>query len=234
MWCSKLCRFFPQSSVLAIFKVDEEGFTDSSSQALEINPICHPDPARPTPSEGVMSGWASPLPLFFFERFLPAFLPYISDTYKQWHYKLGIGEDCSESTTMVFGATMQYPSKAYFPPGTICAKDRMRQLCPTAGESGSPLMVKNSLDRYYIEGVLSFHRGCQDFTYRTNRTTLKSEFTSYSLRAHLPSPIYCATFPGWRNNLDSLMKTTQWKMRLVWKEVVRGHRMTLNAGLTAH
>jgi len=129
-----------------------------------------------------MSGWSSPLPLFFFEKFLPAFLPYISDTYKQWHYKLDIGKDCSESTTTAFGTTVQYPSKAYFPPGTICATDVTRQLCPTAGESGSPLMMRNRNGRYYIEGVLSFHKGCQDFTYQTNRTSFKSEFRSYSER----------------------------------------------------
>ena len=126
-----------------------------------------------------MSGWSSPLPLYFFERFLPPFLSFVSDSYKQWHYKLDFVKDCSEATTTYFGATVQYPSKAYFPPGTICGKDVTRQLCPTAGESGSPMLAKNSLGRFYIEGVLSFHRGCQEFTYKTAEPT-RAEFLSYT------------------------------------------------------
>jgi len=39
-------------------------------------------------------------------------------------------------------------------------------------------MVRNTNGHYYIEGFLSFHRGCQDFTYRTDGS--KSEFSSYS------------------------------------------------------
>ena len=81
---------------LAIFKTNPQGLANSS--ALNINPICLPDPDRPAPTVGVQSGWSNPPPLHYFRDFGPGFLPFVTDTLKQWHYKLSIEEDCREAT----------------------------------------------------------------------------------------------------------------------------------------
>ena len=52
-------------SDLAVFKIEEEGLANSPP-LKEINPICLPDPARQTPTEGVQSGWSNPPPLHYF------------------------------------------------------------------------------------------------------------------------------------------------------------------------
>ena len=89
-------------SDLAVFKVNPQGLANSS--VLNINPICLPDHTRPAPTEGVQSGWANPPPLHYFRDFGPGFLPFVTDTLKQWHYKLGIEEDCREpSKSAAFG-----------------------------------------------------------------------------------------------------------------------------------
>ena len=168
-------------SDLAIFKIVEEGLSNSSD--LEnINPICLPDPVRPKPREGIQSGWSIPPPLHYFREFGAGFLSFVTDTYKQWHYKLNIEDDCREPTkSIALGREIKFPSVAYYPPGLICAKEIFGQFCPNSGDSGSPLMVKNSLDRYSVEGVLSFLKGCDVFSMgerRNDRT--KFDFTSYT------------------------------------------------------
>ena len=77
------------------------------------------------------------------------------------------------------------PLVAYYPPGLICAKDMTRQFCPTAGDSGSPLMVKNSDDRYYIEGTLSFLKGCDQFAIGAR----DSSRTKFNLLSQAESPL---------------------------------------------
>jgi len=147
---------------LAIFKIKEEGGLANSP---EINPICLPDPVGPNPYSGVQSGWSNPPPLHFFKEFGEGFLPFMTDTFKQWHYKLDIEKECREpNVTDAFGLAIEHPSVAYYPPGLICAKEVTRQFCPTAGDSGSPLMVKDNLGRFTIQGVLSFLRECDTFS----------------------------------------------------------------------
>jgi len=145
---------------LAIFKIKEQDLANSP----EINPICLPDPVEPNPKEGVQSGWSNPPPLHYFKEFGEGFLPFVTDTFKQWHYALNIEEECREPNfSSVFAEPIKYPSVAYYPPGLICAKEVTRQLCPTDGDSGSPLMVKDNLGRFTIQGVLSFLGGCDTF-----------------------------------------------------------------------
>ena len=147
-------------SDIAVFKISGEG-------PHNINPICLPDPGRRKPKNGFQSGWSNPPPLYYFRFFGNGFLSFITDTFKQWHYKLKIEEECKEPTkTEAFDADIKYPSKAYYPPGLICAKDVTFQFCPTPGDSGSPLMVKveEGSQRYYIEGILSYLKGCERFT----------------------------------------------------------------------
>ena len=52
--------------------------------------------------------------------------------------------------------TLNYPANSYYPPGTVCAKEVLGEFCPTSGESGSPLMVRNDQGRMAAEGINSF------------------------------------------------------------------------------
>ena len=178
-------------SDLAIFKIKEESsaaLQDHSSafEKNEINPICLPDPVSSNAKEAVNSGWANPPPLYFFDQFGSGFLPFLRDTFKQWHYKMKIEDDCREPRKLESnGLDITYPSVSYYPPGLICAKDITGQFCPTAGDSGSPLMVKNSQGQYSIQGVLSFHKGCEEF-YIGARNNEKTKFEFHS---HTESPL---------------------------------------------
>ena len=148
-------------SDIAVFKILEGG------PQLNINPICLPDLGMREPKTGFQSGWSNPPPLYYFRFFGNGFLSFVTDTFKQWHYKLKIEEECKEPTkSEAFDADIKYPSKAYYPPGLICAKDVTFRFCPTAGDSGSPLMVKvdDRSQRYYIQGILSYLKGCERFT----------------------------------------------------------------------
>ena len=124
--------------------------------------------SRPAPKEGVHSGWADPLPLRYFKDFGPGYLLFVTDTFKQWHYRLDIEGKCEDPTVTSFGRTVEYPSNTSYPKGLICAKDAAHEFCPNSGDSGSPMMVKNSQGRYYIEGVLSFMKGCDQFAMGAN------------------------------------------------------------------
>ena len=82
-------------SDIAVFKVLETSQASSSEfDKHGVNPICLPEPSRPAPKEGVHSGWANPPPLHYFRDFGPGFLPFVTDTFKQWHYKLDIEGKC--------------------------------------------------------------------------------------------------------------------------------------------
>ena len=62
--------------------------------------------------------------------------------------------------TLVSGLDLEFPSNTYYPPGLVCAKENTKLFCPTSGESGSPLMRKNSVDRIEAQGILSFIKAC--------------------------------------------------------------------------
>ena len=173
-------------SDIAVFKIHGEEEVAWSSKP--INPICLPDPGRPVATEGVQSGWSNPPPLYYFSQFGSGFLDFIQDTFKQWHYKLNIESTCEEPRKSTFASqVIKYPSKAYYPPGLICAKDATLKFCPTAGDSGSPLMVRDSQRaaesngerRYYIEGILSFLKSCERFR-MTAETDNQFTFDSFT------------------------------------------------------
>ena len=63
------------------------------------------------------------------------------------------------------GTTYQYPTNSYYPPGTICATEIYEEFCPTSGESGSPLMVRDYRERFVAAGILSFVKGCSFFEF---------------------------------------------------------------------
>lgn len=159
---------------IAVFKVVKGGLANSSF--LDINPICLPEPDRPKPKEGVQSGWSKPPPLYYFKEFGEGFLSFITDTFKQWHYKMKIQDECKEpSRTEAFDTVIEYPSKAYYPPGLICAKDVTSRFCPTAGDSGSPLMVQEEKsERFYLEGLLSYLKGCDKFSFQQSNRVIST------------------------------------------------------------
>ena len=64
------------------------------------------------------------------------------------------------------GSFLKYPTNSYYPPWTVCASETFREFCPTSGESGSPLMVKDEDARVAVEGLLSFIKGCSRFDFR--------------------------------------------------------------------
>ena len=76
---------------------------------------------------------------------------------------MDVFEKCEDPTqTIKFGADIKYPSNTYYPPGTVCARDFTVHSCFTTGDSGAPLMVEDtSDDRLYVEGLLSFTKGCE-------------------------------------------------------------------------
>ena len=151
---------------IAVFKVNDAGL--QNSRKLKIYPACLPPKDRSHPTEGVHSGWSKPPPLNFIERFAKGFLPYYSDFFKQWHYKMKIQESCADPTkTQAFGLDVKYPSNTSYPPATVCALDVTAQSCFSTGDSGSPLMVREEKrpQRFYIEGILSFVKGCEQIVF---------------------------------------------------------------------
>ena len=86
-----------------------------------------------------------------------------------WHHKMEITEceDSSSTDTTFCGGKLSFPSNSSYPPGLVCAKDVQRTCIFSEGDSGSPLMVidKTRPDRFIIEGVLSFIKGCDGASY---------------------------------------------------------------------
>ena len=66
------------------------------------------------------------------------------------------------------------PANTFYPPGVICAREEHIHMCPSSGESGSPLMTSNDASnlgmntqgsRIRTEGILSFIKGCTAFAF---------------------------------------------------------------------
>ena len=153
-------------SDIAVFKVNDASL--QNPRKLKIYPACLPPKDRNPPTEGVHSGWSKPPPLHFLERYGPGFIPFYSDFFKQWHYKMKIQASCHDpNVTQFFGLDVQYPSNTYYPPATVCAIDVTAQSCFSTGDSGSPLMVREDKrpQRYFIEGILSFVKGCEQLVF---------------------------------------------------------------------
>merc|ERR1712223_1138561 len=153
-------------SDIAVFKVNDDQLQDSKKN--RIYPACLPPKDRKTPTEGVHSGWTKPPSIAFIEKFASGYDRTYGDFFKQWHYKMNISEKCADPTTMqAFGQAVQQPAETYYPPATVCAKDATVQSCFSTGDSGSPLMVREEDRpmRYFIEGILSFVKGCEQFVF---------------------------------------------------------------------
>jgi len=152
-------------SDIAIFKVNDQYLT--SDRYSLINPTCLPQ-STANPSVGstaVHSGWSRPPSLSFLREFAPPYIQYYRDFLKQWHLKMEIAECRDPLINPVNGDNLIYPTDTSYPAGTVCAKEFTRLSCFTTGDSGSPLMIKQSDTRYYTEGILSFIKGCDVFSF---------------------------------------------------------------------
>jgi len=169
---------------IAVFKVNDAGF--QNSRDLKIFPACLPPKDRDPPLEGVHSGWTKPPTLSFIEKYAGGYNESYEDFFKQWHYKMEIQESCADPVkTQVFGLNVNFPSNTYYPPATVCALDVTSQSCFSTGDSGSPLMVKEeNRPRYYIEGVMSFVKGCEQFGFGARNT----ERTKFELLQNSENP----------------------------------------------
>ena len=139
----------------------------SEEEISLLTPICLPQPHDAT--FGVHAGWSSPPPVKFIVN--PAFEPFLPDFNKLWHYNMSLIE-CQDPTQyfrkdgFITGVNLTYPTNSFYPQGTICARERYLQFCPTSGESGSPLMVENDEGKFSAVGVNSFIKGCIVFQFR--------------------------------------------------------------------
>ena len=145
-------------------QVDEK--TSSKIFRNKIHPSCLPSKLS-VPSSGIHSGWSNPPPYYFVQNNAPLFSSHYRDFSKQWHHKMLVTQ-CGDPTYSEF-ATLNYtykdPSNTFYPPGVVCAKEFNGELCPTSGESGSPLMTLATEDsqRLTTQGLLSFVKGCTIF-----------------------------------------------------------------------
>ena len=112
---------------------------------------------------GIQSGWSNPPPYYHIQEKAPLYAENYRDFSKQWHYKMEF-VNCTDPTSIGL-PSYQYetPSDTFYPPGVVCASQIQKHICPTSGESGSPLMGREEIDgfeRFVTEGILSFIKGC--------------------------------------------------------------------------
>ena len=149
---------------IAVFHVRDDEF-ERLARIYKIYPACLPS-NQLTPGTGIHSGWSKPPPLEFIMTNVPQYLQVYRQFYRQWHYSMTITQ-CKDPVREFFSQKpLKYPSNSYYPPGTLCATELNGEFCPTSGESGSPLVVKNQEGRFVMEGILSFLKGCSDFDFR--------------------------------------------------------------------
>ena len=75
------------------------------------------------------------------------------------------------------------PANTYYPPGLVCAREEFIHMCPTSGESGSPLMTSDAPEgegkRFRTEGILSFIKGCTAFVFGRYVDFFATDFNTY-------------------------------------------------------
>ena len=127
----------------------------------------------------IHSGWSSPPSLEFLQQNLPLYADYHKDFFKQWHHYMNITKCEDPQKNMnhmgMNGAEMfKYPTNSSYPAGTVCAVEKWMNFCPSAGDSGSPLMGEED-NKFVLHGIHSFTKGCSTFSYMggTTSNTLK-------------------------------------------------------------
>ena len=86
----------------------------------------------------------------------PEYLEVWGEFFKQWHYSMNLTKCEDPQTYWQSEEALNYPTNSFYPPGTVCAVERLKEFCPTSGESGSPLMVTDDEGRMVVEGIHSF------------------------------------------------------------------------------
>ena len=149
---------------IATIHVAEEPLT--SQDVSRLTPACLPE--AHSSSFAVHAGWSSPPPLKYVQEEFPVFEDYYQDFMKMFHYNMTLmtcqdpGQYFNQNGPT--GVKVTYPTNSYYPPGTVCAREKNLEFCPTSGESGSPLMVRNKEGKFSAIGVNSFIKGCSTFT----------------------------------------------------------------------
>ena len=95
--------------------------------------------------------------------------------------------ECEDSNVFDrYNFTNKFPSNTYYPAGVICAKETNRNLCPTSGESGSPLMSQDNnytFNRFTTDGILSFVKGCGSFFFGKYQSYIEEVLSTLDLAA---------------------------------------------------
>ena len=139
---------------LAVIHV-EDSQLESLSSRHNIYPACLPTDQL-TSSTAVHSGWSTAPPLEFVADNVPQYLQVYKYFHQQWHYSMNITECRDPEREFWTQKPLIYPTNSYYPPATVCAIEMNGEFCPTSGESGSPLMVRDDQGRMTAEGIHSF------------------------------------------------------------------------------
>ena len=149
---------------IATLKINEDL---SDNEISRLTPVCLPE--QHDAKFGIHAGWSSPPPRSFIQEESAPFEPFYEDFSKLWHYNMSLIE-CQDPTKYfrnegyITTVNLTYPTNSFYPPGTICAREKNLMFCPTSGESGSPLMVEDDEGRFLAVGVNSFIKGCSIFS----------------------------------------------------------------------
>lgn len=176
-------------SDLAVLHVRDENFEKLSTKH-QIYPACLPTNQQLSSTSAIHAGWSTSPPLDFVSTNVPAYLSVYQHFSKQWHYNMTV-ETCKDpQTNFINNSTLKFPTNSYYPPGTICATEILRKFCPTSGESGSPLMVKDERSKFVAEGIQSFIKGCSAVTF-LERSATYSYLEQFSENPSVYSKLSC-------------------------------------------
>ena len=144
------------ASDISIIKVEDRDF-QTQSRTHKIYPACLPSASNnPLTTTAVHSGWSKPPPLDYVTNNAHHYEEFYGEFTKQWHHSMNIRKCEDPQTNYWTKDPLKYPTNSYYPPGTLCATEVQGQFCPTSGESGSPLMVRDDQGRMAALGINSF------------------------------------------------------------------------------
>jgi len=150
---------------IVVFKVNDRNLQNGIATRFQVWPACLPPEKRDSMRTGIHAGWPQPPPFPFLQAVAPGYARFYDNFYKQWHYKMDILDKCEDPKESPICTSYEFPSNSSYPAGSVCARDITLQSCFSTGDSGSPLMISDDRGRRYIEGVLSFVRGCDQFDF---------------------------------------------------------------------